>query len=262
VAKIHNKAAQLHKHELQLYQRRYFGWLLTGLVIAGFAAGWAFAHYENHWVMLCFIAATIGARGLLYLMEKRWDSGSKEKLKYFKGGQIEGYVAWMLDDLPDTFHVFNNVIIRPDQDLDHIVIGPTGVWAISTKSGRGFLTTSHKGDLILNNEPTDWSLDASRQAMRLRDLLSEPLAPTIPWINAVLAAPLTYTKLINPVKNVAVLSQHNLVEHIGKSHGTLSASEVKRIVAVIEKMPRMEPKKPTPAAAPSADPSENPAAVP
>jgi len=115
---------------------------------------------------------------------------------------------------------------------------------------------------MLNNERADWGPDASRQAMRLRDLLGQPLAPTIPWIHAVLAAPLACTKLINPVKTGAVLSQHNLVEHLETSRGTLSASEVNRIVAVIEKMPRMEPKKPKAVAPLSADSSQNPAAVP
>jgi len=105
-------------------------------------------------------------------------------------------------------------------------------------------------------------MDAWRQAMRLRDLLSQPLAPTIPWIHAALAAPLAYTKRINPVKTAAVLSQHNLVEYLETSRGTLSASEVKPIVAVIEKMPRMEAKKPEVAAPPVLNSSENPAAVP
>jgi hypothetical protein len=56
-------------------------------------------------------------------------------------------------------------------------------------------------------------------------------------VNAVLAAPLAYTRLINPVKNVTVLHQDDLTETLEKWPKRLSPAEVKRIVAALETFP-------------------------
>jgi hypothetical protein len=71
--------------------------------------------------------------------------------------------------------------------------------------------------------------------MRLRDLLAEKLGgPPIPYVNAVLAAPLASTRVVNPVRNVTVLHQGDLTDAIERTPARLSAAEVKRIVAALE----------------------------
>lgn len=235
MAKLHNKAGQSHKERYREHTQRFI--LGTALIMFAMGAlfGAVFANVRHTTLALTLLASAVLLYFLADRLDRRWDKVWRERVNYLRGGQVEALVAWILYYLPDDWHVFNNLMIRPDQDLDHVVVGPGGLFALSTKGCRGLLSAMPGGTLHLNNEPTDVGDDALRQAMRLRDLLSEKLnGQSVPFVNAVLAAPLAYTRLINPVKNVTVLHQDDLAETLEKLPKRLSPAEVKRIVATLE----------------------------
>jgi hypothetical protein len=238
VAKLHNKAGQSHKLRYRQHADRFLIGMGVIMFAMGALFGAVFSNLQHTAVALTLMASAV----LLYFLATRvsemWDRMWTERVSYLRGGQAEGFVAWVLYYLPDGWHVFNNLMIRPDQDLDHVVVGPGGLFAVSTKGCRGLLSAMPGGQLHLNNEPTDFGNDALHQAMRLRDLLSEKLGgQSVPYVNAILAAPLAYTRLINPVKNVTVLHQYDLTETLEKMPKRLSPAEIKRIVAALETFP-------------------------
>ena len=69
-----------------------------------------------------------------------------------KGAAGEKSVAHTLSKLPDEFRVVNDVP-TPTGNLDHVVIGPTGVFVIETKNWRGIVGADGKGELTLNGKP-------------------------------------------------------------------------------------------------------------
>jgi len=69
---------------------------------------------------------------------------------YVKGARGEEQVARALVFLPAEYAVFHGVTIRA-AECDHIVVGPTGVFAIETKSWRGEITVE-KGEILYNGK--------------------------------------------------------------------------------------------------------------
>lgn len=68
------------------------------------------------------------------------------KSKEYKGAQGEVKVISQLEKLPDEFHVFNDLYLKSEEwikfnekplntaQIDHLVVGPTGVYVIETKN--------------------------------------------------------------------------------------------------------------------------------
>jgi hypothetical protein len=63
-------------------------------------------------------------------------------------------VGAVLEKFPDSFYVIND-LTTPFGNLDHVVVGPTGVFVIDTKNWRGVVSADGKGELLLNGNPTD-----------------------------------------------------------------------------------------------------------
>jgi len=83
---------------------------------------------------------------------RRMDELEKERESMRKGAAGEKSVAHTLSKLPDEFRVLNDVQ-TPTGNLDHVVIGPTGVFVIETKNCRGMIGADGKGELTLNGKP-------------------------------------------------------------------------------------------------------------
>jgi len=71
-----------------------------------------------------------------------------------KGAAGEEIVANILESFPESFCVING-LTTPFGDLDHVVVGPTGVYILDTKNWKGVVSADGKGELLLNGKPTD-----------------------------------------------------------------------------------------------------------
>ena len=78
----------------------------------------------------------------------------KRRAAMRKGAAGENNVAQILKDFPEAFCVIHG-LTTPFGDLDHIVVGPTGVYIIDTKNWRGVVAADGRGELLLNGKPTD-----------------------------------------------------------------------------------------------------------
>jgi hypothetical protein len=96
---------------------------------------------------------------LVVIVVSRWSSRKlqtleKQRMDMRRGATGETAVAVTLGDFPDNFYVIHDVT-TPCGNLDHVVVGPTGVFVIDTKNWRGAVTADGKGELLLNGQPTD-----------------------------------------------------------------------------------------------------------
>ena len=116
-----------------------------------------------------------------------------------RGGQAEGFVSWLLTDLGPDYHLFDNLSLGEGaEDIDHILIGPTGLFAVSTKGHRGTLRVGPDGAITMNGRPRPWARDVTRQVMRLRSQLEVVTRTKLPWVQAVLAAPQAHIETPGP----------------------------------------------------------------
>ena len=96
------------------------------------------------------------------LMEERaWRPGAGERI-----------TGWWLGRLPDGWHVFHDVPVGDDgANIDHVVIGPPGVFTINTKNLTGKVWVGAKS-ILHNRRRTDFLPKASAEARRASRLLT------------------------------------------------------------------------------------------
>jgi hypothetical protein len=56
------------------------------------------------------------------------DRITRDRIRYLRGAQGEALVAYTLDALSDQWHLFNGIKMKAGPDLDHVLIGPGGLF--------------------------------------------------------------------------------------------------------------------------------------
>ena len=130
--------------------------------------------------------ATFLALGLLFVLQRLGGKGrvlDPERLR--RGISGEEAVADALAGLPSSYWVLHGVATGHG-DVDHVVVGPTGVFALETKAWDGKFYRS-RGQLYCNGKPAEHVLRQARGAAgQVRELL---LAAGIDeWVEAVVVA--------------------------------------------------------------------------
>jgi hypothetical protein len=190
MAVVHTKkAGQWAKRRARWYQEWAAGAMIISLLCIGGVCGFFFGRYQ--WVIAQWLAifALAGAFLIMRLVFKRTDAWQRERIKYLRGAQAEAFVAWYLQDLSNSWHVFNNLPCAQGGDVDHVVVGPGGLFVISTKSYKGYVTRSPSGTICLNGKPMSDLDEAMRLALWVRDRLKATLGDRVPWVQPVLALP-------------------------------------------------------------------------
>lgn len=120
-------------------------------------------------------------------------------------------------------------------DIDHLAIGPAGVFAINSKRHRGKTIWYGDAAMTVNGAPTRHIAISQSEARRISRTLSRRCGvdvPVRPVISVVHAAKVT-VKRANPP--VLVLAVDDLVRVLSGLSPTLSADQVARIYAVARK---------------------------
>jgi hypothetical protein len=130
--------------------------------------------------------ASFVALGLLFVLERQARKGRVLDLERLQRGILgEEAVADALAGLPSSYWVLHGVSTGHG-DVDHIVIGPTGVFALETKAWEGTFYR-RRGQLYSNGKPAEHVLRQARGAAgQVRQLLLE--AGIDEWVEAVVVA--------------------------------------------------------------------------
>jgi hypothetical protein len=161
-----------------------------------------------------------------------------------KGAAGETLVSLTLESFPAEFYVIND-LTTPFGNLDHIVIGPTGVFILDTKNVRGVVTADGAGGVLLNGRTAD-GLSVKKlvgRAMSIRDRL-RPLAPgTEPYFQCVFV--FTSAKVEaqwGTTGKVHCLDEEKLYDYIveSKCGKNVKAQEVKIIAQAFLALARMD----------------------
>jgi len=115
--------------------------------------------------------ASFVALGLLFVLERQAGKGRVLDLVPLRRGILgEQAVADALAGLPSSYWVLHGVSTGHG-DVDHVVIGPTGVFALETKAWQGSFYR-RRGQLYCNGKPAEHVLRQARGAAgQVRQLL-------------------------------------------------------------------------------------------
>jgi Nuclease-related domain len=169
--------------------------------------------------------ATFLALGLLFVLQRLAGKGrvlDPERLR--RGISGEEAVADALAGLPPSYWVLHGVSTGHG-DVDHVVIGPTGVFALETKAWDGKFYRS-RGQLYCNGKPAEHVLRQARGAAgQVRELL---LAAGIDeWVEAVVvAARASVSRSPVRFRKSYVISIKDLVGFVTDRPQSLSSSTV------------------------------------
>lgn len=245
MAYIHNLAGQYAKGKARDLSRKVF-LLLFGVVFILFgAACFAWGFFWSMWGQVFGLVALVLVGSPMFFIgrwiDRLFDAGAKERIKFMRGGQAEAYVAWLIkDDLDDQWHVFNGVKLEHESDTDHVVVGPGGVFCISTKSQRGWFVGQPVGandGLLWNNRPCLFARDALRQASNLAERLRAMLGGETPWVQAILALPFGYVEHDACGGRVWLVHAETVVERLvaaERGRKPLTTLQIERVVKAME----------------------------
>ncbi len=88
------------------------------------------------------------------LLNKKAAGFEKARVSFMKGAVGEAVVARKLSNFPESYRVIND-LSTPFGNLDHVVIGPTGVFILDTKNWKGVVAADGKGELLANGKAPD-----------------------------------------------------------------------------------------------------------
>jgi len=105
-------------------------------------------------------------RTLLERILGRSPIGDKD-LAWYKGAKGELLVGQLLEKLPQGWRVLHSLPIGHAADLDHVVIGPSGVFVINTKHHAGKRVWTAGNALLINGIRHGYIEKSQREAVRL-----------------------------------------------------------------------------------------------
>ena len=123
--------------------------LLAAMFFTGYVVGATLGANMGKWT----VGVVLALAGLLLLLGVF--TCTRRVAAFFKGAAGEEIVGRELARLPAGYHVFHaldaggGVLMWRGGDIDHVVVGPTGVFAIETKNWRGPVTLAD-GQILLD----------------------------------------------------------------------------------------------------------------
>ncbi|UTF50635.1 NERD domain-containing protein [Desulfomicrobium sp. ZS1] len=148
------------------------------------------------------------------------------------GAKAEKAVAEALQELPDDYYVFHDLEF-PGFNIDHVVLGPNGIFLVETKSQKGNIT--QENDVLLRNGRKffkDFLNQCWSQTYSLRDHLgAERLGGQT--IMPILCFSRGFVQIRGRVKGVEVLNIRFLRPYILSQRGSLPTQARDQIIPLL-----------------------------
>ena len=198
--------------------------LFLGVFFAGFACALTLSSP--------LVAVTLLVASLVWVIVSLM-RGLRHVERFFKGARGEEKVAGILRSLPDPYHVFND-FATGRAHVDHVVVGPGGVFAVETKSWRGGVTVED-GRILLDGQMP--SRDPLAQTLREAELVRTALAAR-GWKGAVTPVLVFSTNSFAAhraiVRGVTVINSNELKDGFASDRVVIPPAELDRLVGLMD----------------------------
>ena len=201
---------------------------LWPLFLGVFAAGFS--------VAMCIVSLALGISLLVMSLGfVMWSLmiGLKRVERFFKGARGEERVSGILKSLPASYHVFND-FNTGRVHVDHVVVGPGGVFAVETKFWKGKVTIED-GHVLLDGQLPDRSpvSQVLREAALVKDTLCRagwpgPVTPVLTFASD------TFNAHRATVKGVIVINSCELKTSFESDRVIIPKPELERLVGIME----------------------------
>ncbi len=148
------------------------------------------------------------------------------------GARAEQAVAGALESLPDDYYVFHDLEF-PGFNIDHVVLGPNGIFLVETKSQKGNITQEH--DVLLRNGRKffkDFLKQCWSQTYSLRDHLGAEKLNGL-TIKPILCFTRGFVEIRGTVRDVAVLNVGYLRPYILSQRGSVPVQTRDQIIPLL-----------------------------
>lgn len=159
--------------------------------------------------------------------------GFRHVERFFKGARGEEKVSGILAGLPEHYHVFND-FKAVNQHVDHVVVGPAGVFSIETKFWSEKVTVEDGHILVGGRLPSRSPLNQARhEARRVAQQLEKigwkgPVAPVLVFASD------TFAARVAELQGVVVLNSFELKDCFGTKRVVIDPVELERIISLME----------------------------
>ena len=198
--------------------------LFLGVFATGASVTLLWTNLLAGWILLALSLCSV----LLSLM-----FGLRRVESFFKGARGEEKIAGILATLPDSYHVFNDFVVGRSH-IDHVVIGPGGVFAVETKCWRGTVTVE-EGHILLDGQLPDRPPLA--QAKREAALVKKALQAA-GWAGGVMPvlvfASNTFSAHRANVQGAVVMNANELQRSFDTERVVIPTVELARLVSLME----------------------------
>lgn len=169
------------------------------------------------------------------------DDAKKLRGKYAYSGWELGYLGEVfvdaeltrLEDLDLRWHHRNSIVIgKGGKDIDHLLVGPAGVFTINAKHHHGGTLWVGGDAVMVNQHWVSYVAKARSEAAHARDVLIQTteLRPAVQGVVVVVGAERLTVK--QAPDDVLILQLSDLVEHLMNLPEVLSGEDVEQLVAV------------------------------
>lgn len=189
-------------------------------------AAWIFA--DAGWGAVCTVVSLLWVGISFYKGARRIES-------FYKGARGEEKVAGIIRSFSRDYHVFNDFVAN-GWHVDHVVVGPTGVYAVETKNWKGRVTEEDGHILVDGHLPSRPPLaQVIKEAQCVKSTLAK--AGWTGDVTPILAfASDTFTARIAEIGGVVVINSCELKRSFDSGRVVLSAAEIERLVGLMEAM--------------------------
>jgi len=175
-------------------------------------------------------AVELRAQAPVRTMVARLLGARTEERAWRVGADGEQSVAKRLARLDDAWRVLHAVPVGSrGADIDHVVIGPGGVFTVNTKHHPGGDVWVGGDTVMINNAKVPYVRNARFEASRARDLLAAAVGTAVPVVGivAVLCQKLTVKRA--PASGVVVLAAEELTGWLGRLGPALDSAAAEAV---------------------------------
>lgn len=239
MAKVLGKSGRYASEEATRRFGKMIFFALIGLMVFSIMVGYAAAKNELVLSILGFIAAAI-VFNLFYRMAMKHE---RYRFNYRRGADGEFRVGNALGLFPDEYRVIND--LRTDfGNIDHVVIGPKGVYVLDAKNWRGIITADENGELLVNGKPADKPAVKilTGRLMNIKEKIKS-LSGLDPYIQGVLVFPSARVDAKwGTTKAVHCIRDEQLYDYIveNKKPNKLDRNEINSISKAFAQLARMD----------------------
>lgn len=174
-------------------------------------------------------ALVVSLMAIAYFLRR----GERRMESYFKGARGEEYISGILKALPNGYHVFNDFAAGRVR-VDHVVVGPAGVFSVETKCWRGRVTLENGRIWVDGVSPSRNPLAQTlREAHAVKTALTKAgwVGPVTPLLTF---ASNTFEAAIAESHGVVILNANHLVKSFDNHRVFIPPAELERLVRLME----------------------------